>query len=116
MTNSKPARRNLNVKGNASAVSLAKPTNPGRHEYHCRICSHSERDEIEQAFVTWNSPVRISKEYGVSRDSVYRHAHALGLMAKRRRNVSSALERIIEQAGEVEASAAAVVSAVAAYA
>ena len=37
-------------------------------------------------------------------------------MAKRRRNVSSALERIIEQAGEVEASAAAVVSAVAAYA
>jgi len=66
--------------------------------------------------VTWNSPVRISKDYGVSRDSVYRHAHALGLMAKRRRNVSSALERIIEQAGEVEASAAAVVSAVAAYA
>src|SRR5713101_1096556 len=45
-----------------------------------------------------------------------RHAHALGLMAKRRRNVRSALERIIEKAGEVEASAAAVVSAVAAYA
>ena len=64
-----------------------KPTSPGRHEYHCRICSHCKREEIEQAFVTWNSPVRISKEYGVSRDSVYRHAHALGLMAKRRRNV-----------------------------
>ena len=79
-------------------------------------CAHPDREEIEQAFVTWNSPVRISKDYGVSRDSVYRHAHALGLMAKRRRNVSSALERIIEQAGEVEASAAAVVSAVAAYA
>ena len=116
MTNSKPARRNLNGKGNNSADSLAKPTSPGRHEYHCRICSHAKREEIEQAFVTWNSPVRISKEYGVSRDSVYRHAHALGLMAKRRRNVRSALERIIEKAGEVEASAAAVVSAVAAYA
>ena len=116
MTNSKPARRNLNGKGNTSPVSLAKPTSPGRHEYHCRICSHPKRVEIEQAFVTWNSPARISKEYGVSRDSVYRHAHALGLMAKRRRNVRSALERIIEKAGDVEASAAAVVSAVAAYA
>jgi hypothetical protein len=93
-----------------------KPASPGRHEYHCRVCSHAKRAEIEQAFVTWNSPVRISKEYGVSRDSVYRHAHALGLMAKRRRNVRSALERIIEKAGDVEASAAAVVSAVAAYA
>lgn len=93
-----------------------KPTSQGRHEYHCRICSHPKRVEIEQTFVTWNSPVRISKEYGVSRDSVYRHAHALGLMAKRRRNVRFALERIIEKAGDVEASAAAVVSAVAAYA
>jgi len=37
-------------------------------------------------------------------------------MAKRRRNVRSALERNIEKAGEVESSAAAVVSAVAAYA
>jgi hypothetical protein len=92
-----------------------KPTSPGRHENHCRICCHPKRVEIEQAFVTWNSPVRISKEYGVSRDSVYRHAHALGLMAKRRRNVRSALERIIEKAGDVEASATAVVSAVAAY-
>jgi hypothetical protein len=110
------------VKGSKRAVSSKprterlKPSTPGRHEYHCRICSHPKRVEIEQAFVTWNSPVRISKEYGVSRDSVYRHAHALGLMAKRRRNVRSALERIIEKAGEVEASAAAVVSAVAAYA
>jgi hypothetical protein len=93
-----------------------KRTSPVRHEYHCRICSHPKRVEIEQAFVTWSSPVRISKEYGVSRDSVYRHAHALGLMAKRRRNVRSALERIIEKAGDVEATAAAVVSAVAAYA
>jgi hypothetical protein len=65
MTNSKSARRNLNGKGNTSAVSLAKPTSPGRHEYHCRTCSHSKRVEIEQAFVTWSSPVRISKEYGV---------------------------------------------------
>jgi hypothetical protein len=59
--------------------------------------------------VSWVSPDRIGKRYGVSRDAVYRHAHALGLMEKRRRNVRSALERIIEKTGEVEVSASAVV-------
>ena len=49
------------------------------------------------------------------RASVYRHAHALGLFPKRQRNVRAALERIIEKAGEVEVSAAAVVAAVQAY-
>jgi hypothetical protein len=88
----------------------------GRHEYHCTICSHPKREEIEQAFLTWSSPNRIAKKYGVSRDSVYRHAHAVSLLDKRRRNLHSALERIIEKAGEVEVSATAVVSAVAAYA
>jgi hypothetical protein len=93
-----------------------KSVNLGRHEYHCTICSHVKREEIEQAFVNWSSPAGIIEQYGVSRDSVYRHAHALGLMEKRRRNVRAALERIIEKAGEVEASATAVVSAVSAYA
>jgi hypothetical protein len=69
--------------------------------------------EIEQAFVNWNSPIRIAQEYSVTRDSIYRHACAVNLMEKRRRNVRAALERIIESAGEVEVNAAAVVSAVA---
>ena len=49
------------------------------------------------------------------RASVYRHAHALGLFSKRKRNVRAALERIIERAGDVEATASAVVAAVQAY-
>ena len=40
----------------------------------------------------------------------------MGLFAKRQRNVRAALEKIIERAGEVEVSAAAIVSAVSAYA
>jgi len=88
----------------------------GRHEFHCRICCHPKREEIDQAFVTWTSPIQIAENYGVSRDSVYRHAHALSLFDKRSRNVRSALERIIEKAGDVEVTAAAVVSAIAAYA
>ena len=87
----------------------------GRHEHQCRICSHPKRDEIEQAFIAWVSPAEIAKEHSVSRDGVYRHAHVFGLMDKRRRNVRTALERIIERAGEVDVTAAAVVAAVQAY-
>ena len=50
------------------------------------------------------------------RGSIYRHAHALGLFSKRQRNVRAALEKIIEHAGDVDVNAAAVVSAVTAYA
>src|SRR5208282_5200571 len=72
--------------------------------------------EIEAEFVAWRSPASLAKEYGLAdRASVYRHAHALGLFGKRQRNVRAALERIIEQAGDVDATAAAVVAAVQAY-
>lgn len=108
--NAKPTQRNLSGDTKTSAVSQ------GRHEYHCKICSHPKREEIEQAFLTWTSPIQIAENYGVSRDSVYRHANALSLLDKRRRNLHAALERIIERAGDVEVSATAVVSAVAAYA
>ncbi len=94
-----------------------KPVSLGRHEYGCKICSHRHREEIERDFISWKSPALIAKEHGLKdRSSVYRHAHALGLFPKRRRNVRAALERIIESAGDVEVNAATVVSAVRAYA
>jgi hypothetical protein len=92
------------------------PVNRGRHEFQCTICTHKDREAIEAAFVAWQSPARIGNEHNISRDAIYRHAHAIGLMGKRRRNVRAALERIIEGAGEVEVNAAAVVSAVVAFA
>ncbi len=109
MTNKKPAKKLAGAEKNS-------PVSEGRHKYHCTICSHASREEIEQAFLTWDSPGAIAKKYGVSRDSVYRHGRAFSLIDKRRRNMHSALERIIERAGEVEVTAAAVVSAIAAYA
>ena len=81
------------------------------------MCSHGQRNEIESAFVGWRSPATIAEEFGLAdRASVYRHAHALGLFPKRQRNVRTALERIIEKAGEVDVTASAVVAAVQAYA
>src|SRR5215475_13237256 len=88
-----------------------------RHTAECKICSHAQREEIEREFVNWRSPAAIAKAFGLkNRASVYRHAHALDLFAKRQRNVRAALEKIIERASEVEVNAAAVVSAVSAYA
>jgi hypothetical protein len=89
----------------------------GRHKRTCSVCRHEQREEIESAFVGWRSPAALAEEYGLAdRASVYRHAHALGLFEKRRRNIRAALERIIEKAGEVDVTASAVVSAVQAYA
>jgi hypothetical protein len=94
----------------------SKAVNLGRHKRNCGVCCHEKRDEIEAEFVAWRSPASIAEEYALGdRASVYRHAHALGLFAKRRRDVRAALERIIEKAGEVEVTASAVVAAVQAY-
>ena len=81
------------------------------------MCAHEQREEIEAAYIGWRSPAAIAEEYGLAdRASVYRHAHALGLVQKRQRNIRAALERIIEKAGEVDVTASAVVAAVQAYA
>jgi hypothetical protein len=96
--------------------SRTQATNLGRHRRICTVCSHARCAEIEADFVSWRSPTSITQEYGLAdRASVYRHAHALGLFPKRQRNVRTALERIIEKAGEVDVTAAAVVAAVQAY-
>jgi hypothetical protein len=94
-----------------------KKLNLGRHRQSCLICAHSECAEIESKFVAWRSPATIAKEFGLSdRASVYRHAHAFGLFEKRQRNVRAALECLIEQAGDVEVTASAIVQAVGVYA
>jgi hypothetical protein len=90
-----------------------KQVNLGRHRRYCKICSHPRREDIERDFTSWKSPMAISKEYRLAdRMNVYRHATALGLFEKRRRNIRAALERIIERAGDVEVTASAVVAAI----
>jgi hypothetical protein len=82
----------------------------------CTICKNPQCEDIERDFVNWCSPAKIAKKYRLSdRGTVYRHAHAFGLFAKRRRNVRAALEHIIERAGDVEVNASSVVAAVQAY-
>lgn len=90
---------------------------PGpRHEQRCSVCLHALRAEIDENFINWMGPGRIVKKFHLGRDALYRHAHATGLMDRRQRNVRAALEKIIERADVVKPNAAAVVSAVTAYA
>ena len=87
-----------------------------RHEVQCSVCRHPERATIEKEWTCWGNTSRLAKEYGLSRDSLYRHAHTVGLFGKRQRNIRAALERIIERSEDVDVTASAIVSAIQAYA
>ena len=87
-----------------------------RHEAGCKVCGHPDREEIESQWCGWANTSELAKQYGLSRDSIYRHAAAFNLHERRARNLRTALERIIEQADGVTVNAASVVSAIQAYA
>jgi hypothetical protein len=95
-------------------LSRTKPVSQARHRRTCGVCAHAQRPEIEAEFVAWRSPAALAQQYGLAdRASVYPHAHALGLFAKRQQNLRAALERIIERVDEVQVTSGAVVAAVA---
>lgn len=93
-----------------------KQSSLARHERDCKICHHPEREEIEREWTRWGDTTSLAAQYHLSRDSIYRHAHATALFAKRQRNIRAALEQIIEKVSQVEVTAPAVVSAIQAYA
>jgi hypothetical protein len=97
-------------------VKTKRSGNRGRHESQCSVCQHEQRNDIDRAFKHWTSPDDLAEQYGLSRDAIYRHAHATGLFDARGRNLKMALGRIIEKAADAPVNAAAVVSAVQAYA
>ena len=95
----------------------AGPPHPGRHARKCCICRHRRRDAIEAAFLDWSSPTLIADKYRLpGRNPLYRHAHATGLWARRKRNVGVVLEGFLEQADQVKVTASAIVRAVRTYA
>lgn len=71
--------------------------NLGRHKAQCSICKHPNCKEIEDAWVGWGYTVQIAREFGVSRDSIYRHARALNLFAKREANDKVICEKVLER-------------------
>ncbi|MFI5126064.1 MAG: hypothetical protein ACHQJX_04480, partial [Candidatus Acidiferrales bacterium] len=87
------------------------------HQRKCVICRHPDRETIEEMFVHWHSASRIYKRFMLpDRSTIYDHAHATGLFAKRRRNLRYALEHMIERADECDISSHGIVAAIKAYA
>ncbi|MGA2608317.1 MAG: hypothetical protein ABSH01_12780 [Terriglobia bacterium] len=90
--------------------------NLGRHQAQCSICLSSYRQQIDELFVDWASPSLIAEQYnGLSRDSLYRHAHACDLFSKRKKNIGMALEKIIERVDNLPMAGSQVVSAIQTY-
>jgi hypothetical protein len=86
-----------------------------RHERKCVVCHHPEREAIEEFFVRWQQPHRMAQDYDLPVRSLYRHAHATGLFAARRRNLRSVLEYILEDASVTQVTGDCIVRAVRAY-
>jgi hypothetical protein len=84
-----------------------------RHSRKCLICQHPDRRLIDSDYLHWRSPSDITRQYSLGhRCAVYRHAQATGLTARRRSNVFSVLDSIVEQAETVRPSAGDVIKAV----
>jgi hypothetical protein len=89
----------------------------GPHTRRCNVCRHPQRKDIEEEFLRWRSPDRIAQDYKIpDHSSIYRHVHATGIFARRRKAVRAALEPIIECAQYVKVTSSSLVKAVHAYA
>jgi len=85
------------------------------HERRCLICRHPERDEIEDEFIQWQHPYDIGKAYEIDQRVVYRHARAVGLYARRTRNVRTALDSVLQNCYDAKVTGDTIVRAVRAY-
>lgn len=110
------ARRSAPREPVLSEAERARRPHPARHARICSICNHPDRDAIEEDFTHWHSPSDIAFDYHLpDRSSVYRHAHATGLFARRSRNLRFVLENLLERVDKVKVTAHAVIRAVRAY-
>jgi hypothetical protein len=123
-TNELPTRRAAPQSGQSyrpaaanSADSAAAPApHLGRHCRRCSICKHPDRELIEEDFLHWVSPAEIAGQYHLpNRLSVYRHAHAFGLFARRQLNIRSVAEHMLEEGSSVSVTAGSVLKALRAF-
>jgi hypothetical protein len=110
----KAKSRATTVRPHARAASVgSKQDRLALHRAKCSICKHPDREEIERDFLDWVSPRELAEHWKTgSYRAIYRHAHTVGLYEQRRKNWQAALDRIIERVGEVQVTAAAVISAI----
>jgi len=87
-----------------------------RHSRRCIICHHPEREAIEEEFVHWRSPWKLSQDYELADyRTVYRHARAAGLLLQRRERLHSALDAFVESVDDVTFTGDTILRAMRAY-
>jgi len=111
----RPRRRKHTQRRRSRKSHSPHETDRERHQRLCAVCSHRDREFIEEEFLHWHNPDDIGHAYKVGYRSICRHAHAMGLFARRDANLRFALAGIIEHAHNVEPSADSVIRAVRAY-
>ena len=72
-----------------------------RHQCQCSVCSHPQRQAIEEEWVNWGSTTLLAEKCGLSRDGIYRHAHALGLFRERQKGIKRLYEKVLERLDSV---------------
>lgn len=106
----------VNFPGSKSiAENKADPVALARHRRKCQICRHPEREMIEREYRDWFGPLAIARSYGIPERALFRHLEATGLTSSRRKNLRSALERVLERGVETEIDGATIIQAVKAY-
>jgi hypothetical protein len=78
-----------------------QPAKLTAHQARCSICFSECRDEIEEEFLHWHSPINTAYDFGISDRAIYRHAHAVGLFERRDRNLRYALGRMIDRVDRI---------------
>ncbi len=87
-----------------------------RHSRRCIICHHPEREAIEEEFVHWRAPWKLSQDYKLNDyRTVYRHARAAGLLLQRRERLHSALDAFVESVDDVTFTGDTILRAMRAY-
>lgn len=98
-----------------STLRSTPPPELDRHQRKCSICRREDRDEIDQAFLHWNSISSIELDYRLTERALYRHAHATGLYARRKRNLRFVLENVLERHAEARITVDSLLRALRAY-
>ena len=72
-----------------------------RHQAQCSVCQHPQCQEIEEAWVNWESTTLLAQKCALSRDAIYRHTRVLGLVKERSKRLRFLLEKVLERADTI---------------
>jgi hypothetical protein len=69
--------------------------NIARHSTQCAVCNHKQKGEIERRYMIFVPVTHVADEFGLSDDSIYRHAEYFGLDDQRAGDTEKVLKNVI---------------------